>query len=70
MVLILLEKSVYISGARYVGTKGVSVVGAAGSFSDLFVTGVSTFQGNTWGFEGNVNVIQGDGTTSIVGATI
>jgi len=39
-------KSVYISGARYVGTKGVSVVGAAGSFSDLFVTGISTFEGN------------------------
>ena len=39
-------KSVYISGARYTGTKGVSIVGAAGSFSDLFVTGISTFEGN------------------------
>ncbi len=38
-------KSVYISGARYTGTKGVSIVGAAGSFSDLFVTGISTFVG-------------------------
>ncbi len=37
-------KSVYVSGARYTGIKGVSVPGSTGSFSDVNATGIGTFQ--------------------------
>ena len=36
-------KSIYVSGARYTGIKGVAVPGDAASFTDLNITGVSTF---------------------------
>lgn len=36
-------KSVYISGAVYSGTKGISVAGAAGSFSNVEASGIATF---------------------------
>ena len=36
-------KSIYVSGARYTGIKGVAVPGDTASFTDLNITGVSTF---------------------------
>ena len=36
-------KSIYVSGARYTGIKGVAVPGDVASFTDLNITGVSTF---------------------------
>jgi len=38
-------KSVYVSGAVYTGILGVSVPGSQASFTDLFVTGISTLTG-------------------------
>ena len=37
-------KSVYVSGARYTGIKGVSVPGSTATFSDVNATGIGTFQ--------------------------
>ena len=37
-------KSVYVSGARYTGIKGVSVPGSTASFTDVNATGIGTFQ--------------------------
>ena len=37
-------KSVYVSGARYTGIKGVSVPGSTASFTDINATGIGTFQ--------------------------
>ena len=39
-------KSIYVSGARYTGIKGVAVPGAEASFTNLNITGISTFAGN------------------------
>ena len=38
-------KSIYISGARYTGTKGVSTPGGSESFSSINVTGITTSAG-------------------------
>ena len=37
-------KSVYVSGARYTGIKGVSVPGSTATFTDVNATGIGTFQ--------------------------
>ena len=37
-------KSIYVSGARYSGIKGVSVPGSTASFTDVDATGIGTFQ--------------------------
>ena len=37
-------KSVYVSGARYTGIKGVSVPGSTATFTDVDATGIGTFQ--------------------------
>ena len=39
-------KSIYVSGARYTGIKGVAVPGAEASFTNLNITGISTFADN------------------------
>ena len=36
-------KSIYVSGAVYSGTKGISVAGAAASFSNVEASGIATF---------------------------
>ena len=39
-------KSIYVSGARYTGIKGVAVPGAGATFTTLSVSGLSTFSSN------------------------
>ena len=60
-------KSVYVSGARYTGIKGVAVPGAGATFTSLGITGISTFfntTDNTLG-DANTGAVQIDGGLGI-----
>ena len=60
-------KSVYVSGARYTGIKGVAVPGAGATFTNLGITGISTFFNTTDNTLGDVNTgaVQIDGGLGI-----